>query len=118
LKKLIFFIQTILNRKNRFAPELLEGLNSVSHSHVRWSRRLMKISDRMKFDIPTQKAIYLVGMDYIKKKHQLRAEIPHLPDILEKDMKIMRIQRDLEFQKILTVRFQDFKSFYYKYGKY
>lgn len=118
MRKLIFFIQTILDRNNRFAPELVQGLNSVSHSQVRWSRRLMKISDRMKLDIPTQKEIYEVGIVYIHKKQKLREELPHLPDILENDLKIMRIQRDLGFQKILTERYQDFKVYYYKYGKY
>lgn len=112
MKKLLFFIQTIINRKNRFAPELLKGLNSVNYSKVRWSRRLMKISDRMKLDIPTQKAIYLVGVDYIKKKHQLQAEIPHLTDILAEDLKNLRSQHDTEIQDILTVQFEEFKKYF------
>lgn len=118
LNVLLLFFQTILDRKERFAPSLLKGLNSVNPAEVRWSRRLMKISDKMKFDLATQDAIFEIGFRYITNKSKFRSELPHLPDILQMELATLRKERDSQLRKVLTVQYETFKEYYYKYNKY
>ena len=100
--------------QNRFADEILIAFNSNTGYVVRLAKKLMQISDKMKLDKNEQLQIFHIGIEYYKKREELKFQLPHLPEIMKSEIKILRIQRDLAWREILEYRFEDFKECYSK----
>ena len=77
----------------------------------------MEITDKMSLSKPDQMKIYYIGLQYYKERQSLRFQFPHLPDVLENDIQIIRAQRDLQWSEVLGSRFEEFKLLYKKQGK-
>lgn len=112
---IIYSLKTWFGGSKRFSKELIDGQYSTVIYRVRWSRRLMKITDKMALSKPVQTKIYEVGIQYYKEQQMLRFRFPHLPDVLEQESKIIRAQRDSHWGEILGERYGEFKVLYKKY---
>jgi hypothetical protein len=97
---------------NRFADEIWAAHNSNIGFEVRWAKRMMRICDKMKLNKIEQVQIFHIGLEYYHKRAELNFQLPHLPEILEREVKIIRVQRDLAWREILEYRFEDFKETY------
>lgn len=74
----------------------------------------MRISDKMKFDKKEQSQLFQIGIEYHKKREELNFQLPHLPDILACEVKVIRMNRDLEWREILGNRYEAFNKYYSK----
>lgn len=103
-------------KSDRFSDKLLKAQESDVDYVSKWAKRLMRISRKVTLNKAEQDEVFHIVLKFYKMRKKLKSELPHLPEMLEREIKIIEIKRDLALREILEYRFEDYKDWYSRYS--